>query len=368
MENKNELKYIYAFSLIPSVGPSTFRKISTGFTNFEVAWKSTPLEFTQKTKLRENLVQKIFTAKAKIDPEQGWRKFENTGLSLISFNDKNYPSQLKEVKTPPFVLFCLGSNLKLLQEKQLAIVGARKNSPYGQMATEKIVTEIAPSGLVITSGLAYGIDQIAHRTALKSNAKTIAVLGSGINEVLNRPPIKNLIDEIISKDGLIISEYPPRYPSSRFTFPARNRIVSGLSLGTLVVEAGEKSGALITTRCALEQNREVFAVPGNIFSPTSIGPNNLIKQGAQPINSANDILETFNFATNALAKNNNHKKISLTDETENKVYSALSFDPLVIDQLAKKCTLDTATISTTLSMLELRGLVQNIGGGRFVKK
>jgi len=367
MKNQNETKYIYAFSLIPIIGSSTFQKISKGFPDFKTAWHSNLSDFIKQTRLREDSAQKIFTLKEKINPEQEWNKFETTGLKLVVFKDINYPKRLREIKTAPFVLFCLGNNLTLLQEKQLAIVGARKNSAYGQMATEKIVTEIAPSGLTITSGLAYGIDQIAHRTALKSGAKTIAVLGSGINEALNRTPTKNLIEEIIDQNGLVVSEYPPNYRSSRFTFPARNRIISGLSLGTLVIEAGEKSGALITARYALEQNREVFAIPGNIFSPNSAGSNNLIKQGAQPITSANDILEIFNFATNAIVKSDN-KNVILANETENKVYSTLSFDPLTIDQLAKKCQLDTAIISTTLSMLELKGLSQNIGGGRFVRK
>ncbi len=369
MDKSKQLPYIYAFSLIPSVGPASFQRVNQGFADFETAWRASSTDFKTKTGLRENLVAKIFSAKNKIDPEQEWAKFVATGINLITFDDETYPSQLKEIKTPPFVLFCLGKNLELLQSKQLAVVGSRKNSAYGKMATEKIIAEITPSCLTITSGLAYGIDQIAHRAALENEIKTIAVLGSGINEALNRPPVKKLIDEIIAHEGLIISEYSPNYPSSRFTFPARNRIISGLALGTLVMEAEEKSGALITARCALEQDRDVFALPGSIFSPTSNGTNNLIKQGAQPITSADDILETFQFTTNAAStKTSAPEKVNLTDPTENKVYASLSFESLTIDQIAKKCQLDSTAVSTALSMLELKGLAQNIGGGQFVRK
>lgn len=214
-------------------------------------------------------------------------------IKAITIKDPEYPKLLKETFNPPTNMYVRG-NYKILNKPGIAIVGTRKNTAYGERATDNIAGELAKSGFVIISGLALGIDTIAHKSALKNNGVTIAVLGSSIDgqSIYPKENLK-LAEEIIASGGAVISEYPSPTPPTKYTFPQRNRIVSGLSEATLVIEAPERSGALITARYALEQNREVFAVPGDIFSENSIGTNNLIKQGAKPITSAKEIISSL---------------------------------------------------------------------------
>lgn len=217
----------------------------------------------------------------------------SNGVKKISLQEKEYPQLLKEIYNPPKALYYQGQ-LSAKEKYPLAVVGTRKMSAYGRRVTEFLVKELVRRGFTIISGLALGIDGIAHQTALKENGRTIAVLGSGLNNIY---PFKHkkLAQKIIQSNGLIISEYSPETRPSKWTFPARNRIVAGLSLGTLVIEAPEKSGALITARFALEQGREVFAVPGDINKNNYQGCHKLIKMGAKPVTKPEDILETFDF-------------------------------------------------------------------------
>lgn len=263
------------------------------------------------------------------------------------------------------MLFYLG-NIEVLKKKQLAIVGTRMPSKYGQMAAEKLAFEVSNAGLVVTSGLAHGIDSISHKAALSLANPTVAVLGSGLEIGLEGNRAKTLAEEIIQHGGAIISEYPPNFPASKITFPARNRIVSGLSLGVLVIEGGERSGTLITANYALEQNREVFAVPGNIFSPKSMGTHKLLKEGARLAHSAKDILETFNFVVSSQQTVDQERIFE--DEQEKLIYGKLSFEPLHIDVIAKKCNLDPPKVAAKMSMMELRGWVRNLGGGMFIRQ
>ena len=313
----------------------------------------------------EKTAQKITASRQNINVDKEWTKFQETELKFITENDPEYPQQLREIKSAPFILFYIG-NIELLKQKQLAVIGTRRYTEYGKMVVEKIIPQIAQAGIVITSGMAQGIDTLAHLATISSNQPTVAVLGAGISTVQKNNYANKTIGDILSHNGLIISEYPPLAPASKYTFPARNRIVSGLSLGTLVIEAGKKSGTMITVNYALEQNREVFAVPGNIFSNQSEGTHHLIKNGAQVVTSANDILEVLNFAP---TQSNifDQPKIEFTDPEEKLIYKKLSLDPITIDKLAKNCKLDTTTISSKLSLLEMKGLARNISGGRFIK-
>lgn len=210
----------------------------------------------------------------------------------VKIKDKNYPLLLKEIYNPPQILYYLGS-LKANEQKPLAVVGSRKISPYGEKICKFLIEKLARAGLTIISGLALGVDGLAHQIALENKTKTIAVLGSGLNVIY--PPVhKNLAKKIIKANGAVVSEYPPFTQPSKLTFPARNRIIAGLSLGVLVIEAQKKSGALITARLALEQGREVFAVPGSIYNKNSDGCNLLIKMGARPVTKPEDVLEILN--------------------------------------------------------------------------
>jgi len=357
------MKYLYNFILI-GLRPASLKKLHSTFPDFRTAWTASVAELRQAN-LTENTIQKIVTARTTINPDEEWRKFQETNLKILTINDSEYPDLLRKIGDAPFALFCQG-NIQLLRRKQLAVVGTRRHSEYGKMVVQKIIPQINQAGIVITSGLAQGIDSLAHQSVVEQQGETIAVLGAGIIQAQKNYQAKKLISEIIAQNGLIVSEYPPLAGATKFTFPARNRIVSGLSLGVLVVEAGEKSGTLITANYALEQNREVFAIPGNIFSDKSIGTHLLLKQGAQLVTSANDILEALNFSP--IQKNILEEiEITLDDPQEERIYQKLSFDPITIDKLSKICKMNSMTIASKLSLLELKGLVKNIGGGRFIK-
>jgi len=357
------MKYLYAFSLI-NLGPATLQKLQVYFDSFENAWLAGRNDLI-KAKLRESIIEKIIATRPKIDPAKEWEKLEESGIKFIKADDPDYPQQLREIKSAPFILFYRG-NLKLLKQKQLAVVGTRRYTEYGKMVTEKLIPQIARAGIIITSGMAQGIDSLAHQATVEAGQPTIAVLGAGILETEKNSYARKMMDYILANDGLIISEYPPLFPAGKYTFPARNRIVSGLSLGALVIEAGVKSGTLITANYALEQNREVFAVPGNIFSDKSPGTHQLIKNGAQVVTSADDVLEALNFAPTQ-GSLFDQPTPEFDDPEEELIFKKLSLDPIVIDKLAKLCKLKATTVSAKLSLLELKGLARNVGGGRFIK-
>jgi len=359
-------KYLLGFTLLPDIGTVRFAKLMKFFPSLESAWNASAGQYKQAG-VEERIANQIVAGRKKINLDKALSSLEHHGITLLSphFSSSDYPPQLEQIKGAPFALFCRG-NISLLQKKQLAIVGTRRPSDYGIQVTKKISAEIAHSGLVITSGMAQGIDSVAHETALENNCPTIAVLGNSVDENVIRKSVSyDLAGKILSHDGLLVSEYPPGYEAQKFTFPNRNRIISGLSLGVLVVQAGEKSGSLITARYALEQNREVFAIPGNIFFQGSMGTHQLLKQGAALTTSAKDILEAFNFIYSPAASA--PKELVFESKTEESIYKKLSLEPIHINKLSILCKLDTPAISTTLSLMELKGIVRNVGGGNFVR-
>jgi DNA processing protein len=364
-------KYLLGFSLISEIGPARFKKIEESFDSIQEAWNcdSGKLERILGKKVAEKIYQKI--QKINLDKEMELLKKEGIKVITSKFNFEDFsgtnidyfPKMLSEISSSPFILFAKG-NLNLLSEKQLSVVGSRRPSYYGKQVVEKIIPEICLADLVITSGMAMGIDSLSHRQALDNEKPTIAVLGSGLGErILKKAFNYRLGQEIIEKNGLLVSEYPPNFEANKFTFPARNRIISGLSLGVLVIEAAERSGTLITARYALEQNREIMAIPGNIFSQQSLGTNKLIKQGAEPVTSANDVFKVLNWKISSSQPLNEVQKISFDDKEEKMIYNKLSFDPQSLDKLVLMCKLDISTISVKLSMMEIKGLVKNTGGG-----
>lgn len=281
-------------------------------------------------------------------------------IQKINPNDKNYPRLLKEIYDPPKELFFLGE-IKAEENLPLAIVGTRKVSNYGKQVTIELGRSLARAGFTIVSGLALGVDGLAHQAAIDVKARTIAVLGCGLDKIYP-PNHKKLAEKIITQGGLIISEYPPGTPPIKHHFPTRNRIIAGLSLGVLVIEAPETSGALITARYALEQNREVFAVPGNIFNQNSIGTNQLIKLGAKLVTKPEDIFETFNLDLPKKQK----KEIKPANKEEEAILKVLSDEPISIDEIVKQSGLNTSIVSSTLIMMEISGKVKNLGGGQYI--
>lgn len=278
-------------------------------------------------------------------------------IQKIDFGDKNYPELLKKIPDPPKVLYFRGELKK--DEPCFGVVGTRRYSPYGKQATLDIVGDLAQAGVVIVSGLAPGIDTFAHIACLEKGGKTIAILGTGLDKKSIYPQSNlKLAEEIVKSGGCLLSELEPRIHGSKITFPKRNRIISGISQGVLVVEAKQKSGSLITANYAFGQNRKVFAVPGPIYSSNSKGSNWLIKRGAKLVDSADDILQELNL--NAATRSQKYNE-NLTPE-EKLVIQVLSEESLYVDKIIEKTKLNANIAVSTLSLLEIKGKIRNLGG------
>jgi len=288
---KDEKKYYLGFSAFVGVGPKKLFLLKDYFGSVKKAYLASSFQLI-KAGLNQKLVSTFVKFREKVNLDSYFLRLRENGIECQILEDKNYPENLKNIDNPPFILFVKG---KLIAKDKfsLAVVGSRRMSDYGKLVTQKLVKDLVGYNLTVVSGLAYGIDTIAHKTALKNNGRTIAVLPCGLDKVYP-PENRNLVKEIIKKGGAVVSEYPPGFWVSRGNFPARNRIISGLALGTLVIEGAERSGSLITARLAGEQGREVFAVPGQVTSKNSFTPSLLIKMGAKLVWDVNDILEELN--------------------------------------------------------------------------
>jgi len=358
----DELKYFNAFNLFPEIGAVRFKKLLAYFPTLQGAWTAGAGEFKQAG-LDENLIEKIVQGRKTINPDEEFEKLEKEGVSIITIKDESYPKLLKEIHDPPAILYIKGG-FKPEDEYTLAIVGTRHPTSYGIQVAAELTHKLSTAGLTVVSGLARGIDTITHKTCLEAKGRTIAVVGSGIDQKSIYPQSNRKLSDIISENGALISEYPIGTEAMPYHFPARNRIISGLSLGTLVVEAAEKSGTFLTANHALDQNRQVFAVPGPIYSKNSLGPNNLIKMGAKLTTNVQDILEELNLAS--LTEQVEAKKIIPDSKEEALIIDLLSAEPIHIDKIVAATKLDTATVSSTLTLLEMKGNVRNLGGMQYV--
>ncbi|MBU0722395.1 DNA-processing protein DprA [Patescibacteria group bacterium] len=359
----NDLKYWLALSQFYKFGPAKFTKLKKYFSTIENAYKATMQDYLCAG-IEEKIAEEFIIFKHQVEPDKLLENLNKEKLQALTIEDPAYPKLLKQIYDPPFILYYRGS-LEAFNGFLLAVVGTRKYSAYGARVTEKLVRELAFNKLTIVSGMALGIDTLAHAATLEAGGKTIAVLGSGL-EQQNIYPSQNryMADKIQAHGGLILSEYPIGTMPLKHHFPQRNRIISGLSIATLVIEAAEKSGALITAFHALEQNREVFAVPGSIYSSSSEGANRLITMGAKLVASAKDIIETLNLAEAASYIEN--KKIIPETNEEKLILAQLSYEPEHIDKLKQLTKLDTSIISSTLTIMEMKGMVKNLGNMQYV--
>lgn len=352
------IAYLLALHSIDGLGPIRLKAILDYFKDPKLAWEANINEF-QKIGIPRNTLDLLVETRKKLEPETYLKSIEDVGIKWMSLYDDNYPSLLKQIYDPPVVLYYKGT-IKPSDEKAIAVVGTRKMTGYGKAVTEKFTKGLVAAGLTIVSGLARGIDTVAHKTAIVAGGKTVAVFGSGLNIIY---PLENnsLVEEIINSGGAIISEFPPDYPLAPGNFPLRNRIISGLSLATLVVEAAENSGSLITARLALEQGRDVFAVPGPITSTLSKGPINLIRDGARAVFEPGEILEELGISQvkNSKLKVQNEN----LSEEEKKVLEVLESESLNIDEIGRSLNFPSAKISALLLKMEISGLVQSLGGG-----
>ena len=330
----------------------------------EDAWRANLPEL-MSAGLTEKEANNIIINRSAINPGEELEKLIKLGIRAITITDADYPKNLKEIFDAPPILFYRGS-IACLSRHCLAVVGARKHTAYGEAAAKKIVTPLAKNNITIVSGLALGIDALAHEATFKAGGLTAAVLGSDL-DWKNIGPKTNLklAEQILDSNGCLISEYSLGTTANRQTFPQRNRIISGLSRGVLIVEAGENSGSLITAACAVEQNRDVFAVPDSIFSPYSTGANNLIKRGAKPVTEADDILGDW--LCQGELKLNKKELLETADEIEKIILDKLSFEPLHLDKLTELCQIKINMLSSKLMIMEMKGLVRSIDGGKYMK-
>ncbi|PIR41115.1 MAG: DNA-protecting protein DprA [Candidatus Yanofskybacteria bacterium CG10_big_fil_rev_8_21_14_0_10_46_23] len=349
-----DLIYLNALNILTSGKIGALEKINQKFAgDFKKAWRSNLRQFQSKD---------FPLSQSQINPEKEFKKLEAHEIEIISVKDRAYPKILRQISDPPFLLYLKGQKA-VLKNECFAVVGPRRLSSYGRRATPHIVEDLARAGLTIVSGLALGVDTLAHQTALEAGGRTIAVLGCGLAPKVLYPPQNKKLAETIVKTGAVISEYSFETNSSAFTFPQRNRIVSGLSRGVLVIEAQKKSGSLITARLAAEQNRDVFALPGDIFSKTSQGTNRLIQNGATPALGAEDILTSYNISYNNILPSQ-----SMGSEVEEEILKIIKDTPAHIDVIIQRCSLTAGEIQSALVMLELEGRVQNIGSDRYALK
>ena len=305
----------------------------------------------------------VVSGRAKISPDGEMEKLERAGVSGMNWHDPMYPPRLKEIHDPPPVLYLRGEILPS-DERSVAVVGTRKGSAYGKEAARVLAGDLAQSGVTIISGLARGIDAVAHRAALDAGGRTLAVFGNGLDIIY--PLEHRTLAYEIEKAGALLSEYPLGTRPKANHFPMRNRVMSGMSLGTLVVEAGETSGALITVRWALEQDREVFCVPGSIFSPAGQGTNGLIQQGAKLVLNYKDVLDELNLT--AVSQQLEMRGImEPQDETESLLLSYVTHEPIHIDDIQRQTRLPITAVSSTLAMMELRGIIKQVGSMHYIR-
>jgi DNA processing protein len=360
MVTADELKYCVAFSGIPGIGRVRISRLKEYFGSLQEAWKAAEGRL-QQAGLDSRRVDALVTLRPRISLDAEMEKLERHRVNVLVCDDPDYPSRLKEIYDYPPVLYVRGS-LPAEDEPSLAIVGTRRPTAYGRQVTEEIVADLARSGTTIISGLARGIDSVAHRAALDAGGKTLAVFGSGLDIVY--PGENAKLAQAIMEHGALVSEYPLGVKPKAENFPLRNRIMSGLSLGVLVVEAGERSGALITAHQAAEQNREVFAIPGSILSPASRGTNRLIQEGAKLVQNYTDILQELNLVI--VVQQAEIREFSPANEIESAILKQLSSEPNHIDEICRRSGLTMPEVSSTLSMLELKGIARQVGNMNYV--
>lgn len=353
----NDRKYWLGFSLVPEIGPKRLSHLLNRFGDLALAWTASETRLCEAG-LDRLPVENLLRVRRQLDLDAEMAKIEKAGARLLTLADDDYPALLKKIPDAPTVLYVRGQ-LVPADDHALSIVGTRRATSYGRDAAYHFAKQLAAQDITIISGLAHGVDSAAHRGALDGGGRTLAVLGCGIDRIYPADNQK-LADDIL-RHGAIISEFPVGTPPDGRNFPRRNRIISGLALGVLVVEAPEKSGALITTTTAAEQGREVFAVPGNIFNPMSGGTNRLIQDGAKLVMAVEDILEELNITHQNAQASTITERIVPANDTEKSLLQLLGADPIHVDDLTRLCGLPVSIVNSTLTILELKGLARMVG-------
>ncbi|MDR1305059.1 MAG: DNA-processing protein DprA [Verrucomicrobiales bacterium] len=348
------------------IGPVRVRRLLDAFGSVEKIFLQSAASLSAVAGIGPKAAASIRDWEQHFDPVAELAELRRLNLSVIDREDARYPQQLLEIYDPPLVLYYQG-DLAAAKRRGIGVVGSRQTSPYGLETARKLSYQMAYAGLPVVSGLARGIDTAAHQGALAAKGRTVAVLGCSL-DLMYPPENQALAEMIVERNGLLLSEFPLKTPPDKQTFPMRNRIVSGLSGGVLVVEAGADSGALITARMALDQGRQVFAVPGRIDNPQSKGCHRLIKEGAKLVESVEDILAEFEFLFPKAAISEPRRTLPADLSADERVIlEHLGLEEVHLDELTRKCGLPSARMSSTLLRLEMRKLARQLPGKFFVK-
>lgn len=358
-----ENDYYLFFHLCSGVGPKTFGVILAGFVTATKAYKANYQEWLDLG-FNKNLVNKVFSFKKEFDFEKEKEKMGRYEVKFIGRENNKFPKLLREISDCPIGIFCRGEILDR-DKNAVAVVGTRKVTNYGREVTSRLTKGLVANDLTIISGLARGVDGIAHRMALESGGRTIAVLGTAIDYIYPTEH-RSLAAEII-KNGAIISEYGVGAKINQGNFPARNRIISGLSLGVLVTEGASNSGSKITANLALEQGREVFAVPGSIDNKMSEGPLELIQMGAKLVRNEHDILDELKIDKN-IKKTKTEEIIKFENEKEEKVWQFLENGSKEVDEICRELKINIADLTGILTIMEIKGLIKDLGDGEYIKQ
>lgn len=352
--------YWVGFNLVKGIGAVRLKTLLDFFGSLEIAWQA-PLDAFHQAGLPAKVVEKLQQVRRDVDLERIWEHIEAQGITVLTWEDSDYPRRLREIEQAPPVLYYRG---ELLNEDEfaIAIVGTRRVTLYGRQVAEELAVFLAQNGLTVVSGLARGVDAIAHDAVLKAGGRTLAVLGSGVDRIY--PPENRQLAERITSQGAVISDYPPGTPPDGINFPPRNRIISGLSLATVIIEAGETSGALITAAFAANQGREVLAVPGNINAPQSIGCNLLIQQGARIYLKPEDVLDVLK--VEQVEEKRSARRILPSDAIEASLLQVIGYEPQHVDEIRAQTGLPIEQVSATLAMMELKGMIRQVGGLNYV--
>lgn len=357
----HDLPYWLALVRFPKFGPVRLKKLADAFASMEDAFRAKPAELVAAG-IEPKIAEQFAFERASIDPERETALLREHHVEAVTRRDPRYPPELKNIYDPPAVLFVRGA-LPDSARTHLAVVGSRHPTRYGEQVTKEFVAPIATSGVVVVSGLAYGVDAIAHRVTLEVGGTTVAVLGGGLDDDNLYPSLhRALASQIIAGGGAVISEFPIGTHVMKQNFPFRNRIIAGLCRGTLVVEAKATSGSLITARAAMEAGRDVFAVPGPIHSELSEGPNNLIKTGAFPVTAPADVLSRL-----GLEVRETKPDYVPGSPDESALYAALTREPQHADELTAKTRLSPSLVTSTLTLMELKGSARHLGGLYYVR-
>lgn len=357
-----DLPFLLALYSVDYIGSFRLRLLMKCFKTAKAAWEATP-ERLSSAGIPQIAIEHLVEKRNKLDPHAYFNSIINQGIRVITLEDEEYPRLLKKIPNSPLILFIKGG-FKKVDEKAMAVIGTRMPSFYGRQVTEFLVKDLVSFGFTVVSGMARGVDSLAHKIALKNGGRTIAVLGSGV-DICYPPENKGLMEKIAEK-GAVVSQFPPGTQLHPGLFPARNRLISGLSLGVLVTEAAHKSGTKITSEFAQKQKRPVFAVPGPITSKLSKGTNELIQMGAKLVYGVEDVLKELKIEAGGKRLEARKKEIKAESKEEEVLLKFLGPTPVHIDDLVRESGLSISVVGSTLSLMEIKGKVKNVGNKRYV--